>query len=433
MVTSGMAGSIRAATESETFDLAGNSSSTITTTIENAFRSPLEIQDMIRITFITGAGKLGRQKYDEGAARTVTSTLRELGFVEDRGASCVVECAGSFKSQHDTGKNLKTIVVFPNIKQIESKKDDLISGKPSSISILQDGTPEQLITMSSVDVFKRKIGSKCVSWSQKKACIGVIGEVKDIAARLDQKLIGGNPLTDTEQEFYDSCDISALEMKEKYLRQVMQEHVDEGKISTLEKTRLLVQVREKLNNLKKDIIDATSHKMSKKIEKLKMQKNKLEERENKIENITPILPYPLRFQSDIDKLRQQLKPFLKLENETKGRLLTLKETTAMSQKYEIEEQIKEFEEQSRGWFEDDESFQGRVNVSRERALRKASGKTNRISSKTSKSSVEGVKKSINWVVPGTTKRRVTKPSTKKKSSQINTFAAMMLDSDTDSE
>jgi hypothetical protein len=95
--------------------LAGQNVSTITTNVTNAFSDPLPLDDMIRITFVTGAGKLGRQKYDDNAAKALTSALRNLGFEEDRGASCVKECAGSFKLQHDTGKNLKTVVVFPKI------------------------------------------------------------------------------------------------------------------------------------------------------------------------------------------------------------------------------------------------------------------------------------------------------------------------------
>ena len=70
---------------------------------------------MIRITFVVGGGKLSRQKYDEKAMQTVTLALRELSFVEDRGASCVNECGGCYKTQHDTAKNVFTVVVFPRL------------------------------------------------------------------------------------------------------------------------------------------------------------------------------------------------------------------------------------------------------------------------------------------------------------------------------
>ena len=79
---------------------------------------------MIRITLVVGAGKLGRQKYDPSALRTVTATLQSVGFVEDRGASCVSDCAGLFKFQHDTGKNLKTVVVFPKLPAEKKKGGD---------------------------------------------------------------------------------------------------------------------------------------------------------------------------------------------------------------------------------------------------------------------------------------------------------------------
>ena len=171
---SGMAASIRASTESETFDLAGQNVSTITNTIHSAFSEPLPLTEMVRITFVTGAGKLGRQKYDEGAAKAVTSTLRDVGFEEDRGASCVVECAGSFKLQHDTGKNLKTVVVFPKILELEAGVEGLtIDDGAAPQSLFQEGSPESMIAVSSMTVFERMVKSKCPSWQQKKGSIAV--------------------------------------------------------------------------------------------------------------------------------------------------------------------------------------------------------------------------------------------------------------------
>ena len=79
---------------------------------------------MIRITFVVGAGKLSRQKYDEKAMLAVTSTLKQIDYVEDRGASCVNECGGCYKTQHDTGKNLFTVVVFPRLAGHDGGKDE---------------------------------------------------------------------------------------------------------------------------------------------------------------------------------------------------------------------------------------------------------------------------------------------------------------------
>ncbi len=297
---------------------------------------------MIRITFITGAGKLGRQRYDDNAAKAVTSTLRDLGYVEDRGASCVVECAGSFKSQHDTGKNLKTIVVFPCIQTLKEGMDGM-GLEEKGEAILTPGSIEEMIAMASKVTFEKMLSSKCPTWSQKKACNNMIGLIKAVVESLDEKLLHGTPLTDTEQEFYDGCDLTSLEAKEAHVKKEMQKQVEEGRITSLDRNRLLNQVGEKLQSLEEDIVDATQNKKPKKLQKLQTQKEKLVERKATLTDIKPISPPPLKHQPEIEKLRRDLKPLIKLEKETKGRLMSIKETAAMTRKEEIEEEIVNFE------------------------------------------------------------------------------------------
>jgi hypothetical protein len=115
MVVHGLAATIRSVEESETFDLAGQNGTTISSTIVDAFTEPFvrsDISRMVRITLIIGAGKQARQKYDDNAIKYVTAALQQCGYVEDRAASCIPECAGSYKSQHDTAKNLKLLLFF---------------------------------------------------------------------------------------------------------------------------------------------------------------------------------------------------------------------------------------------------------------------------------------------------------------------------------
>lgn len=324
--------------ESETFDLAGNSVSTIQTTISSAFSKPLDLSEMIRITFITGAGKLGRQRYDDSAAKTVTSTLRDLGYVEDRGASCVVESAGCYKSQHDTGKNLKTIVVFPLIQTLEEGMDGM-GLEEKGEAILTPGSIEEMIAMASKVTFEKMLSSKCPTWSQKKSCNNMIGLIKSVVESLDDKLLHGTPLNDTEQEFYDSCDTSSLEDKEGYVKKEMQKQVEEGKITSLDKERLLNQVGEKLQNLEEEIADATTNNKPKKLQKLQTQKGKLTERNSTLDAIKPLSPPPLRQQPSIEKMRKDMQPLIKLEKEIKGRLMSIKESAAMTRKEEMEEEI----------------------------------------------------------------------------------------------
>ena len=63
---SGMAGSIRKATDSEQFDLAGYTESRVKDLFVVAFGSPLDQpSEMIKFTFIVGGGKLVRSRYSD--------------------------------------------------------------------------------------------------------------------------------------------------------------------------------------------------------------------------------------------------------------------------------------------------------------------------------------------------------------------------------
>lgn len=299
---------------------------------------------MIRITFITGAGKLGRQKYDDGAAKAVTSILRELGFEEDRAASCVLECGGTFKLQHDTGKNLKTVVVFPNITGGGDQLEEDMAGlsiNQTKKSLLPEGGPEQVIAMSSKTVFERMLQSKCPSWAQKKECVAVIENVKKIVEELDTKLLSGTPLTDTEQDMYDSVSIASLDEKEAYVKAQMHGQMESGNLTKLEQETLLKQVSEKIESLDKEIIESKDK--PKKLEKLKVMKERATDRKTVLDKMQPTLPHRLRHEAEIHKLRVELQPLKNLEDGAKGRLLSVKETQTLARKDEILEEIAQLE------------------------------------------------------------------------------------------
>ena len=125
---------------------------------------------------------------------------------------------------------------------------------------------------------------------------------------------------------------------------------------------------------------------------------------------------------------------LKLEADAKGRLLTLKETTAIAKKDEIEQEILILEEKSRGWFEEEDAFQLRVEASRAQATLRATKKViKKKGASSNKSSSNSARKPINFVVPGARKAASSRPAAKKKPvASSNTFA-MMMDSDSDSD
>jgi len=100
-----LAGRIRAG-GSDTYDLAGYSPLQAADLMQAAFGAPIEASEMMKVTLVVGGGKKVRTAYGgtEGLVRDVCSALEKLGFADDRGASCTLECQGSFKYQHDTDK-----------------------------------------------------------------------------------------------------------------------------------------------------------------------------------------------------------------------------------------------------------------------------------------------------------------------------------------
>ena len=441
---SGMAASIRAAVESETFDLAGHSAANIENTVNSAFLDPFSLADMIRITFIVGAGKLSRQKYDDKAMQHVTSALKKLGYVEDRGASCVNECGGSFKTQHDTGKNLFTVVVFPKLEERGNSGEEDQMGHdgvseqyPIAIPLVED-TAEHKVLLASEATFEKMAPSVCPSWTEKKCCSEVLKAALDTVTKMDSKLMTGTPLLDDEQEFYDAVGGStAVQTKIEFLKKQMQKQVESGPMTSTELGKLLEQVTDKIKLLDDEIQTATQQSKEKKVANLNLQKEKALTRRKMLEDKSPQPPHPLKHDNQIMKLKKQLQPLLQLEQSAKGRLLTMKETKDLATKDELLIEIAELEEASQGWFEYDDIFEVRLEMSRSKKVPGAgvSKKSSGASRKPAGSRTIGGP--TNWVTPGglaakqaALGRKATSASKPKHTG--GAFAAMM-DSDSDSD
>jgi len=231
----------------------------------------------------------------------------------------------------------------------------------------------------------------------------------------------------------------------------MQTQVEEGKLTPSERQKLLKQVSERIDHLNDELQAALSQSREKKAHVLKLQLEKAKTRQSAMEAHparSPLELYPLKYQSKIQLLRKKLQPLKKLEQSAKGRLLTVKETRELSAMDEIEEEIREWEKNSRGWFEGEEEFETRVKLARAKFASSSSS-----SDKGAKSSGNGGaaktigagKKSnagmtTNWLTPGGLaakqaalgkKAAASKP--KKTNGGGGVFAAMMLDSDSDSD
>jgi len=394
---------------------------------------------MIRLTFITGAGKLARQKYDEGAAKALTSALRALGFEDDSSASCIPQCAGTFKLQHDTGKNLKTVVVFPKISG-SSRTDDAdvrkgVEGMTVS-SILPPGSPEHTCAVLSNEAFAKMLETKCQSWSQKKGCLHALSTIVEKLQDCDKKLLSGQPLSDEEQDLYNTISLDSLQKKEAYVKKQIQDHVEERRITKLEKQKLVEQCMSRLNTLSTEIAEAKKDNKPKKVEKLSQMKEKAEARRTMLERIDPIEPHRLKHEPEIIKLRVEMRPLLKLEASAKGRLLTVKETTALGRKDEILQEIEELEDASRGWFEEDDIFNARVKASRDAAKLKEKQYASKSKQSSNSSGTAGggykAKPMTGWSTTTTMKKSAPRAAPSRSTGTGGgVFSAMMMDSDSD--
>lgn len=384
---------------------------------------------MIRLTFITGAGKQGRQKYDEGAAKAVTSTLMKLGFSEDRGASCVVECAGCFKLQHDTGKNLKTVVVFPNVLEEApaGMEDDSQLGTTSS-ALLPADTPEYMIGTASFNVFQRMITSKCSSWSQKKECLAALEKLNQQLADLDAKMVKGSPLDKDEQAFYEL--VADLDEKESHMRSELHTQVENGILTEEELSEVIIPHNaERVAALKNEVKEGNNKKAAMQLEKAQQRKAFLKE-------ITPSAPAPLRYEATLRKLRKELLPILELHLDSK-KMRTMRETQQAARQEELEEEIMDLEEASRGWFEADDAFDRRIKLSRVHfaATQKSKAAKKSYSSAAGSTRTVGIGK---WVLPGDMKKAQAAGSgnqkkKKKKRTAGAVFSAMMIESSDEEE
>ena len=441
-MVSGVAASIRSSLESSTFDLAGHDATSIQSIAHDAFSTPFpSLDQMIRITFIVGAGKLSRQKYDAKAMQILTAALRELDYVEDRGAGCSFDCAGCFKTQHDTGKNLFTVVVFPKVSASGNTSNNA-SGDANEEEepLLPTNSPGYKIAVCSISTFQSLLSSQCPTYAQKRKCMECIEGLMELLQSMEDKLMGGHPLDSAEQSLYD--EMGELKEKLAYTQKEAAKHVDEELLTVQEKEMLVEMNQTRITALMKEKSSAA---VAEKLKKALARKERLQNiSDEKLSSLSSTYPPPLRHEAKLTPLRKKLLPLLALEGKSKGGFLTLAETKALAEKEEIENEIEHLEEASYGWFEEEDAFEERLQKSRDKfnakyGKKSGSGKASaKKSSAAGKNGGAGGKNSVNkWVLPGQKQKSGwdtaggKKKSTKGKGGSV--FSAMMLDDSSSSD
>jgi hypothetical protein len=418
-----LATAIRSCAESDAYDFGGLPASTIVQVIKDAFSTPLIVAEeppnkktmtMIRITIIVGGGKQSRQKYDPLCLKLVTSTLQSIGnssssssssgnsgsgsvlqYVEDKGASCIMDCAGSYKVQHDTGKNVKTVVIFPHMMSSSSSssstttngdpnggKSNISSSSSSSSSssknnqstvggiaastllsssstaLLPHDSIQYTVATCSMAVFTNMVKFRFPHWGPKRTLLQVM---EDTIIRplqdCDKDLIQGAPLSGDKQLFYDMC--IHIDNKKTFLKEQIHQHIVNGTLTQIEVTILLSQIQSR--------IDDPSTTDSKKA---------LDERKKKLQTTVPIPLPPLKHHSALCGLWKQVAPLLYLNTATtttSGKLLSIQETKKLGQMNDLLQQINELEQDSKQWFEDDDTYTARIKSYRQELQQKIGG------------------------------------------------------------
>lgn len=355
----GLAGEIRTALESDQYDLGGYSEVRAIDLIRNAFGTPLPAPTkMIKCQFVVGGGKLVRSRYDDDLPKWLISALREIGFTEDRSAAETFDSQGTYKQQHDTGQNLKYLIVYPRVacasKPSGGGSD---SAATASSGIPDEHSPEYVALVTDKSTFQDMVGAKVTSYAQKRKLLKFLQEKNEDLKAIEAKLIAGNMLSPSEQAWYDGG-FNADEEKLTWLQNEIKKMVDEGKLTGREKADLVKQIEQNITTTQEELATARADNKPKKVEKLETKLSTLQQRKSTVLTVNPIVP-DLANSTEIQKLYIQLFPLQSLEDKQRAMTLTLAELKQVQLKTDLETQIKELELSSRGWFQDDEDFQER--------------------------------------------------------------------------
>ncbi len=129
-----------------------------------------------------------RSRYSDDLTKWMVAALRDIGFSEDRSAAETFDSQGTFKQQHDTGQNLKYLIVYPHVTCANKKT---ASAAVSAAPQVDQTSPEYIILASEVATFREIVASKVVSYKQKKRALKVLQDDQEVFAAIEEKLVAG--------------------------------------------------------------------------------------------------------------------------------------------------------------------------------------------------------------------------------------------------
>jgi len=329
-----------------TYDLANFNSSWIPNLIKSVFGEEMRAKQYCSIKFIIGAGKKQRQKYNEDNLQKMTQELRELEFVEDRGASACFECQKSYKYQHDTDKDLKYLHVVPkcliSIEEEKIEKSDVVDDKGKKT------TPELLCAKSTLEEFEELVEYNVPSFSQKRALLKRLKTFKIIVDECDGKLAKMEQLTEEEQEMYDT--VAEIQNKIELIEKQLEEMIAEGRLTAGEQQHMVDELIGKLDELALAKSAAEAESKPKRIEQIEKLSNTVNGKIETLKSKKPIV-YTIEHAEELQTLKKNVKALKALEN--KPGLRTPAEASKLAKLPGLEERIEQIETEDKGWYEDE--------------------------------------------------------------------------------
>mmetsp|Transcript_29659 Transcript_29659/g.93540 ORF Transcript_29659/g.93540 Transcript_29659/m.93540 type:complete len:219 (-) Transcript_29659:30-686(-) len=158
---------------------------------------------------------------------------------------------------------------------------------------------------------------------------------------------------------FDDVGADELREKAKSLTGAMQRMVDEGKLTSAEKASFLEQLEGKLAAMEAEITKAETEGKAKKVQALTQQREVARTTRAAVREAATVGLPPLRHGNELKKLYGKIAELNRIEKVSKGHY-SMDELKRLGERPEIEEAISVLESRSRGWFEDDEVFQERV-------------------------------------------------------------------------
>mmetsp|Transcript_28153 Transcript_28153/g.100037 ORF Transcript_28153/g.100037 Transcript_28153/m.100037 type:complete len:410 (-) Transcript_28153:200-1429(-) len=342
------ASSLRGLSESAEVDLgSASSAAAVDAVVAAAFGEAVALDAMIRITLVVGAGKGGRQKYHESLQKWVVASLKALNYTDDRSASCDWASCGSFKVQHDTGRNLFFVHVFPRATQAAGAAVGGAAplGAAAAAAALSH---EALLVASEAATFQRAVQRNCGLWSQKKRLADDLRATRTRLANISAKLMDRQALADDEQALYDLGSVDDLDAKVAWVVLEAKKMLDACLLTAKERDQALEQMADRLDAAAEG---KAKQQLEQRLAALKADRG----RKTAFELDAP------RHDAAIRDLHKQLAALEPVEAQSKGgKLLSLDQAKALATKPELEERIEALHEGCRGWYETDAELADRL-------------------------------------------------------------------------